>query len=46
MIHQLPLRQRIRKALVIFAFLSFPITMNFLSPDVIIDGAAGQDGTT
>ena len=39
MVRQLPLRQRIRKALVIFAFLSFPITMNFLSPYVIIDGA-------
>lgn len=36
---QLPLRQRIRKGLVILAFLSFPITMNFLSPYVIIDGA-------
>jgi polyferredoxin len=40
MIKQLPLRQRIRKALVILAFLSFPVTMNFLSPYVIIDGAA------
>ena len=39
MTRQLPLRQRIRKALVILAFLSFPITMNFLSPYVIIDGA-------
>ncbi len=36
---QLPIRQRIRKAVVILAFLSFPITMNFLSPYVIIDGA-------
>lgn len=34
-----PARQRLRKALVIVAFLSFPITMNFLSPYVIIDGA-------
>ena len=33
------MRQRIRKALIILAFLSFPITMNFLSPYVIIDGA-------
>lgn len=40
MIRQLPLRQRIRKSLVILAFLSFPLTMNFLSPFVIIDGAA------
>jgi ferredoxin-type protein NapH len=39
MVKQLPSRQRIRKALVILAFLSFPITMNFLSPYVIIDGA-------
>jgi polyferredoxin len=36
---QLPTRQRIRKAMVIIAFLSFPITMNFLSPYVIIDSA-------
>lgn len=40
MSQQLPLRQRIRKALVILAFLSFPVTMNYLSPYVIIDGAA------
>jgi ferredoxin-type protein NapH len=40
MIRQLPLRQRVRKALIITAFISFPITMNFLSPYVIIDGAA------
>jgi polyferredoxin len=39
MTRQLPMRQRIRKALVILAFLSFPVTMNFLSPYVIIDGA-------
>jgi ferredoxin-type protein NapH len=39
MVRQLPLRQRIRKVLVIFAFLSFPITMNFFSPYVIVDGA-------
>ncbi len=39
MVHQLPLHQRIRKALVILAFLSFPVTMNYLSPYVIIDGA-------
>lgn len=36
----LPLRQRIRKALVILAFLSFPVTMNYLSPYVIVEGAA------
>jgi polyferredoxin len=39
MIRQLPVRQRIRKALIILTFLSFPVTMNFLSPYVIIDGA-------
>ena len=39
MVKQLPLRQRIRKALVILAFLSFPVTMNYLSPYLIIDGA-------
>jgi len=32
-------RQRIRKALLIVSFLLFPITMNYLSPYVIIDGA-------
>jgi len=40
MIQQLSTRQRIRKALIITAFLSFPITMNYLSPYVIIDGTA------
>lgn len=39
MVKQLPFRQRFRKAIVILAFLSFPVTMNFLSPYVIIDGA-------
>jgi ferredoxin-type protein NapH len=38
-LRQLPTRQRIRKTLVMLAFLSFPVTMNFLSPYVIIDGA-------
>jgi ferredoxin-type protein NapH len=38
MLKQLPKRQRIRKGLVLLAFLSFPITMNFLSPYVIIEG--------
>jgi ferredoxin-type protein NapH len=37
--HQIPMCQRIRKALVILTFLSFPITMNYLSPYVIVDGA-------
>ena len=39
MLRQPPARQRLRKALIILAFLSFPVTMNFLSPYVIIDGA-------
>jgi len=39
MVRQLPTRQRIRKALVILSFLAFPITMNFLSPYVIMDSA-------
>jgi polyferredoxin len=33
-------RQRTRKALLIISFLLFPITMNYLSPYVIIDGAS------
>lgn len=39
MTRQLPMRQRIRKAIVILTFLAFPIIMNFFSPYVIIDGA-------
>ena len=39
MVKQLSLRQRIRKVLIITAFLGFPITMNYLSPYIIIDGA-------
>ena len=34
------LRQRARKALLLLSFLAFPITMNYLSPYVIIDGAS------
>ncbi len=33
-------RQSVRKALIIISFLFFPITMNYLSPYVIIDGAS------
>lgn len=40
MIRQLPLRQRVRKTLVLLTFLSFPVTMNFLSPYLIVEGAA------
>ncbi len=36
---QAPRRQRLRKALVLTSFLLFPITLNFLSPYVIIAGA-------
>ena len=39
MLRQLPKRQRIRRGIVLFVFLTFPITMNFLSPYIIIDGA-------
>jgi len=39
MLKQFPTRQRIRKAIVILAFLSFPVTMNFLWTYVIIDRA-------
>jgi polyferredoxin len=39
MLKQLSKRQRIRKGIVLFSFLIFPVTMNFLSPYVIIDGA-------
>lgn len=37
---QLAKRQRIRKGLILLALLLFPVTMNFLSPYVIIDSAA------
>jgi len=33
-------RQRVRKALLIIAFLLFPITMSYLSPYLIIDGSS------
>lgn len=36
---QLARRQRIRKTIILITFLSFPITMNYLSPYVIIDGS-------
>lgn len=34
------IRQRTRKALLLLSFLLFPITMNYFSPYVIIDGAS------
>lgn len=40
MSRNIPLRQRIRKALLLVSFLFFPITMNYLSPYVIMDGAS------
>ncbi len=40
MTRTLATRQRTRKALLIVSFLLFPITMNYLSPYVIIDGAS------
>ena len=40
MIKNVKTRQRLRKALIIISFLFFPITMNYLSPYVIIDGAS------
>jgi ferredoxin-type protein NapH len=36
---QIATRQRIRKAILLITFLSFPITMNYFSPYVIIDGS-------
>lgn len=40
MVQQLASRQRIRKGLIILSLLFFPVTMNYFSPYVIIDGAA------
>lgn len=40
LVKQHPTRQRVRQALLILSFLLFPITMNYLSPYVIIDGAS------
>lgn len=40
MTHQPARRQKIRKGLLLGMFLIFPITMNYLSPYVIIDGAS------
>ncbi len=34
------IRQRVRRGVIIFMFLLFPIIMNYLSPYVIIDGAS------
>jgi polyferredoxin len=40
LVKQRPTRQRIRQALLIISFLLFPITMNYFSPYVIIEGAS------
>ncbi len=40
MTKQLPTRQRVRKALIILAFLTFPITIFYLSPYLIVESAA------
>lgn len=36
----IPRRQKIRRALILVSLLLFPITMNYMSPYVIIDGAS------
>ena len=40
MSRQAPIRQRIRKGVILTTFLLFPIIMNYFSPYVIIDGAS------
>ncbi|MBN1302989.1 MAG: 4Fe-4S binding protein [Anaerolineales bacterium] len=40
MLSQFPLRQRIRKALILLSFLLFPLTMNYFSPYVIVEAAS------
>ena len=42
MVKQLPVRQRVRKGLLMLSFLLFPITINFFSPYLIMD--AGRQG--
>ena len=36
---QIPIRQRIRQVILVVSMLLFPVTMNYLSPYVVIDGA-------
>jgi ferredoxin-type protein NapH len=36
---QIPLRQRVRQILLVASLLLFPVTMNYLSPYVVVDGA-------
>lgn len=40
MVKQPPLRQRIRRGVILVSFIIFPIIMNYFSPYVIIDGAS------
>jgi ferredoxin-type protein NapH len=40
MIRQQPMRQRVRKGIILTTFILFPIIMNYFSPYVIIDGAS------
>jgi polyferredoxin len=40
MTRQQPLRQRIRQGILLLAFLTFPLTINYFSPYLIVDGAA------
>ncbi|MHB1318977.1 MAG: 4Fe-4S binding protein [Anaerolineae bacterium] len=39
-IRQLPTRQRIRKGLLLFSFLLFPVTLYYFSPALILQGAS------
>lgn len=39
LITQLPRRQAVRRALLLLSFIAFPVTMNYLSPYLIVDGA-------
>jgi ferredoxin-type protein NapH len=39
-IRQLPMRQRVRKALLLVSFLLFPITLYYFSPAIALNGAA------
>jgi ferredoxin-type protein NapH len=39
-VRQLPMRQRIRKALLLVSLLLFPITLYYFSPAIILNGAA------
>ena len=38
-IRQLPMRQRVRKTLLLISFLLFPITLYYFAPAIILNGA-------